>query len=129
MAVVSLAAFIARLTEFGTLAPTDGGIPDAGGGVDSSGVSLFGGDGAVQLIFEEAGADAPDALVWPDAPTNDAGYATDSCSGVPDGHYCGGGQVEGDSVTLFTCQGGKLQMAQLCPNSCTLTRGGGGTCQ
>jgi hypothetical protein len=140
----SLGTFIAGLDAAAAIAATgDGGAASDDGGTTGDDGGQAGDDGGSSLgddgggSFGDDGGNAPGDDGGDEAGddggssnlTLDAGFADDTCSGIPDGSYCGGDQVEGNSVTLFTCASGALQNAQLCANSCQVNGNGTDVCQ
>jgi hypothetical protein len=56
-----------------------------------------------------------------------AGSPTENC--VPGGSYCGGGEVSGDSSTLYRCNGdGSATLIKKCGNGCRVNPGANDSC-
>jgi hypothetical protein len=134
----ALGTYIARLDAPAAIAGDDGGAAgddggaagdDGGGAIGDDGGSATGDDGGDEA-GDDGGDEASDDGGGPSGNlTLDAGFADDTCTGIADGTYCGGDQVEGNSLTLFTCAGGVLQSAQLCASSCQINGNGTDVCQ
>jgi len=63
------------------------------------------------------------------AGANDECSNTGSCSGIPDGWFCGNDQVGADADILYFCSGGQADGAKTCPNGCQINQGSNDSCK
>jgi len=61
--------------------------------------------------------------------SNDECSDKGSCSGLPDGWFCGDDKIGGDSNTLYFCSGGKADGAKYCTNGCQINPGANDSCK
>jgi len=61
--------------------------------------------------------------------SNDQCSNTGSCSGLPDGWFCGNDKIGGESDVLYFCNGGKADGAKYCANGCQINPGVNDSCK